>query len=106
MLKKTCLTAAIAIGVLCAVMAMAQATGLAQQQAASKWFTCEHLYGGAPPPAAGAPQEEITVPLPVITGWLDEEHCLETRTDPADKRPKTLSVSLADGKLPQSPGSK
>jgi len=64
-----------------------------------KWLTYEQVYAGGLAPRAGEapPAEQLLAPPPMITGWADDDHYLETREDPADKQRKIFSVSVADG---------
>ena len=75
-----------------------QHVGTAQRAAqARKAFTYEQVFGGTARPGEAPPSGQITAQLPMITGWADDEHYLEVRTDPADKQRRTFSVSVADG---------
>ena len=59
---------------------------------AKQKFTYGQVFSGTPDASAG-----ILGQLPRVTGWLDAEHYLEVRVDPADKQTKTYAVSVSDG---------
>jgi dipeptidyl-peptidase 4 len=84
-------------------IAAAQMAGSAQGRSpapAKKWLTYEQAFASA---GRGAPGDMTRDPagiladLPAIAGWLDDEHYLETRVDPADRQRKLFRVSVADG---------
>lgn len=79
-----------------ASVAVTATVALAGAQQSKKTFTYEQVFG-APggPPGGGA--TSLVSPLPRVTGWLDDDHYLEMREDPADKQMKTFKVSAADG---------
>jgi dipeptidyl-peptidase-4 len=62
-----------------------------------KFFTYDQAFGSFMAGRGGRGEGAITAPLPEVTGWLDDEHYLEVRTDPADKQRRSYSVSVADG---------
>jgi dipeptidyl-peptidase-4 len=67
---------------------------------AKKWLTYGQVFDAAGRMTPGETYRDpsgILTDLPAISGWLDDEHYLETRVDPADKRRKLFSVSVADG---------
>lgn len=58
-------------------------------QAQKKVFSYEQLFKGA--------ATNISTPLPVITGWVDEEHYIEMRKDEQDGKTKSFSVDVKTG---------
>ncbi len=66
---------------------------------ARRQFTYDQVFSvPAMPVTPDAPGEGgVLGRLPVVSGWLDDDHYLETRTDPADKQRKVFSVSAIDG---------
>lgn len=84
----------ILIGIMAALAAPLSGAG----KPARRLFTYDQVFGvPAGPPAPGAGGGGILGELPTIQGWLDDDHYLELRQDPADKQMKTYSVSAADG---------
>jgi dipeptidyl-peptidase 4 len=79
-----------------AVLAWSAGQPASAQSTRKKHFSYEQVFGTAQRPVAQA-ADEILAQLPTITGWLDDEHYLETRTDPTDGQRKLYSVRAADG---------
>jgi dipeptidyl-peptidase 4 len=101
MLSKRAPAAIVALGLGLAagspLPAWAQARGAAPTK---KWLTYEQVFEAAGRAAPGDMTRDpsgVLADLPSISGWLDDEHYLETRVDPADRRRKLFSVSAADG---------
>jgi dipeptidyl-peptidase-4 len=84
--------------VLALVVGVLQQVGTAQRQAnLKKAFTYDQAFGGMPRPGEAPLPAQITGQLPIVTGWADDDHYLETRVDPADKERRVFSVSVTDG---------
>ena len=64
-------------------------TGFFRAHAQKKAFTYEQLFKGAP--------TGMSKPLPIITGWVDEEHYIEMRKEEGDGKTKSFSVDVKTG---------
>jgi dipeptidyl-peptidase-4 len=92
----------IGLGLAMGLAGVSQLPAAAQGRAAAakKWLTYQQAleaYGRAAPGDVSRDPAGVLADLPTVPGWLDDEHYLEVRTDPADKRRKVYSVSAADG---------
>src|SRR5688572_26598853 len=61
-------------------------------QAAKKNFSYDEVFG-----TARNRESAILRQLPEITGWADDEHYLEVRTDPANGQRRVFAVNAVDG---------
>ncbi len=70
---------------------------VAAQRTARKQLTYEQAFNSSRRPDDESASGVIAGRVPNITGWIDDEHYLESRADPADKERKLVAVSVADG---------
>lgn len=67
------------------------------QRTARKQLTYEQAFNSSRRPEDESASGVIAGRVPNITGWVDDEHYLESRADSADKDRKLYAVSVADG---------
>ena len=67
------------------------------QDPARRWLSYEQTFGGGPGFGGRGRGGGSGTGMPVIVGWVDDEHYLELRAD-ADGARKTFSVAVSDGK--------